>query len=72
MPHYYCYILDQKGHITQRQVATGGTDEQVIGKAEQYLKTHPRILCVELWQEDRYIKQVEQVAAERIMGTGSL
>lgn len=70
MPHYYCYMLDQKGHITTRQVVTGGTDEQVIAKTEQYLKTHPHIPCVELWQEDRYIKQVQQMMAEGTLGTG--
>jgi|SoiMethySBSTD1v2_1073268.scaffolds.fasta_scaffold02220_17 hypothetical protein len=71
MPHYYCYIHDQKGHITTR-VVTGGSDEQIIAKTAQYLNTHPHIPCVELWQDGRYIKQVQQVAAERIMGSGSL
>ena len=64
--------LDQKGHITTRQVVTSGTDEQVIAKTEQYLKTHPHIPYVELWQEDRYIKWVQQMMAEATLGTGFL
>ena len=63
MKQYFCYVLDQEGHVSTQEIFEGSHDNEVFGRAQGYLARHPSIPAVEIWLEDRYLGKVHQPLA---------
>jgi hypothetical protein len=67
MKQYFCYVLDQEGHVNAREILEGSHDNEIFGRAQGYLSQYPSIPAVEIWLDDRYVGKVHQpLAARRI------
>jgi hypothetical protein len=63
MEQYYCYVLDQRGHVNARETFEGANDNEAFGTAQGYLAQHPSIPAVEIWLENRYVGKLHQPIA---------
>jgi len=57
---YFCYVLDQKGHVNARVTLEASHDNEAFGRAQCYLARNPSIPAIEIWLESRYMGKVHQ------------
>jgi len=55
MGFYYCYVLDERGGIIDREVIEGADDEEAIAAARTFFGTHESVPAIEVWQESRRV-----------------
>jgi len=63
MKQYRCYALDRLGRVNARQTLEGSHDNEVFGRAQDYLAQHPSTSAVEIWLDDRYLGKLHQPLA---------
>lgn len=63
MKPYRWYALDRLGRVNARQTLEGTHDNEVIGRAQDYLAQHPSISAIEIWLDDRYVGKLHQPLA---------
>jgi hypothetical protein len=63
MKQYCCYVLDQRGRVNASEILEGSHDNEVLGRAQDYLAQNPSIPAVEIWLENRYLGKVHQPLA---------
>lgn len=69
MKQYFCYVIDQEGHVSTREIFEGSHDNEVFGIAQSYLAEHPSMPAVEIWLEDRYVGKLHQPLARNVPGS---
>jgi hypothetical protein len=58
MKQYWCYVLNQEGHVNTRETLEGSNDNEAFGGAQRYLAENPSIPAVEVWLENRYVGKI--------------
>ena len=63
MEQYCCYVFDHRGRVNAREILEGSHDNEVFGRAQDFLAQHPSIPAVEIWLENRYVGKLHQPQA---------